>query len=210
MSNLMYLCFLQHKREMHLSDLSCPVKWTEGDSLSLCRVPWHLHTTLPGSVGITHRRDQALNLGQALFQSPTPHTANHPPPLACHYLSEDPLKLDKNILNVPRFAATKNSRLALRWRMQGMKEEKQLLVSYCFTQLCPNEAHSHLYFIICLLAVGLSIISPLDFSLLPPSTIPPTTLKSLLFSAVLSVYQPTTPFWQIHKLDHFHMGRSTG
>lgn len=48
-------------------DLSCPVKRTEKDSLSLCWFLCHLHTTLSSSVGITLRLYQALNLGQALL-----------------------------------------------------------------------------------------------------------------------------------------------
>lgn len=63
-------------------DLSCPVRRTEKDGLSLCWFLWHLHTTLSSSVGITLRLYQALNLGQALFFFSL-SVGSPPPPNPC-------------------------------------------------------------------------------------------------------------------------------
>lgn len=75
---------------------------TDKDSLSCCWALWHFHTTLPGSVGITLRLYQALNLGQALFQ--------YPPPPCLSLPHQDLLALDKkNPKHVPCSAAAETS-----------------------------------------------------------------------------------------------------
>lgn len=87
-------------------DLSCLVKRTVKDSISLGWVLWH--TTLPGSVGITLRLYQVLNLGQTLFLVASPQPPP-PPPLPILSLPYwDLLTLDKkNPKHVPCFTTAK-------------------------------------------------------------------------------------------------------
>lgn len=138
MSNSDCSCWHQHSWEMYphpFHDLSCPVKRTEKDSLSLCWFLWHLHTTLSTSVGITLRLYQALNLGQALlfpffffFAVALPNHHHHPvAPSALLSLPHwDLLTLDKkNPKHVPCSTAAKTACWLSDRGTQSVKGEKK-------------------------------------------------------------------------------------